>query len=62
MAAEKDEERKFWGLCADCIHAQRVESERGSTFILCRLSFTDSSFAKYPRLPILSCPGFRAAK
>ena len=27
-------------------------------FILCSLSATDSSFAKYPRLPVLQCPGY----
>jgi hypothetical protein len=59
MAAEKGEERKTAGLCSDCSHAQRVASERGSQFILCRLSFTDSRFAKYPRLPILVCLGYQ---
>ncbi len=62
MTAEKDEARKSAGLCADCIHSQRIESERGSTFILCRLSLTDSRFAKYPRLPILACPGYKSAR
>lgn len=47
------------GLCADCIHARRIESERGSLFILCELSATDRRFAKYPRLPILQCDGYR---
>jgi hypothetical protein len=46
------------GLCADCTHARRIESARGSVFILCELSVTDPSFPKYPRLPILSCPGY----
>lgn len=25
---------------------------------LCELSKTDSRFAKYPRLPVIECPGF----
>jgi len=61
MSAETDEARRSAGLCANCIHSQRVESERGSTFILCRLTFTDPQFAKYPRLPVLSCPGYKPA-
>ena len=45
------------GLCAGCRHARRVETPR-STFWLCELSRTDPSFEKYPRLPILVCPGY----
>jgi hypothetical protein len=40
------------------VHARRVDSARGSTFILCELSRTNPRFAKYPRLPILACDGF----
>jgi hypothetical protein len=46
------------GLCQDCIHARRIESDRGSVFILCQLALTDPRFKKYPRLPVLSCPGY----
>ena len=46
------------GLCADCLHARRIESERGSVFVMCQLSATDANFAKYPRLPVLSCAGY----
>ena len=49
------------GLCADCIHAQQVMSARDSQFFLCRLSATDPSFPKYPRLPVLACTGYEAA-
>jgi hypothetical protein len=47
------------GLCADCVHARSVESSRGSLFLLCELSRSDARFAKYPRLPVLSCPGYQ---
>jgi hypothetical protein len=47
------------GLCADCLNARRVESARGSIFILCELSSVDSRFPKYPRLPVLSCEGYK---
>jgi hypothetical protein len=46
------------GLCAGCVHVQRVTSARGSTFYLCRLSFVDGRFARYPPLPVLACAGF----
>jgi hypothetical protein len=35
-------------------------SARGSTFWLCALSASDPRFPKYPRLPVLRCPGFVA--
>jgi hypothetical protein len=46
------------GLCANCVNARQIESDRGSIFIMCQLSFQDSRFAKYPRLPVLSCSGY----
>jgi hypothetical protein len=45
------------GLCAECRHASRVTSARGSIFWLCKLAARDPSFARYPRLPVLRCPG-----
>jgi len=53
--------RQDAGLCADCIHARTVESNRGSVFLLCELSRSDSRFVKYPRLPVLSCSGYEKA-
>jgi hypothetical protein len=50
------------GLCGNCEHVQRVTSARGSTFYLCRLSFVDSRFARYPALPVLACGGFTTAE
>lgn len=50
------------GLCADCVHAQRIESARGSVFFLCALSLTDPRFPKYPRLPVISCSGYAREK
>ena len=48
------------GLCATCAHARTVVSGRASTFWLCGLSATDPRFPKYPRLPVVSCPGYSA--
>jgi hypothetical protein len=50
------------GLCEDCTHARRIESDRGSVFFLCQLALTDSRFKKYPRLPVLSCPGYQPSR
>jgi hypothetical protein len=43
---------------------QPVVSAKGSTFYLCRMSFDDPRFPRYPRLPVLDCEGFvpRAAE
>jgi hypothetical protein len=46
------------GLCNLCRHQQEVRSGRGSRFSLCRRHKTDARFPKYPRLPVLRCPGF----
>ena len=48
------------GLCRTCQHTRRIESDRGSVFLRCELSFEDSSFPRYPRLPVLVCSGYRA--
>jgi hypothetical protein len=46
------------GLCGDCAHARVIKSDRGSVFLLCQRSFSDSRFAKYPRLPVVFCRGY----
>ena len=46
------------GLCASCVNARVIESSKGARFIRCDLSFTDTRFARYPRLPITRCEGF----
>jgi len=46
------------GLCANCVHAKQIQSDRGSLFHFCALSTVDPSFPKYPRLPVLSCSGY----
>jgi len=46
------------GLCLSCLHAQRIQSPRGSTFYRCKLSDSDSSFPRYPRLPVIQCAGY----
>ena len=46
------------GLCADCVHARLITSDRGSQFLFCQLSQSDLQFPKYPRLPVLQCSGY----
>jgi hypothetical protein len=46
------------GLCDRCVHMQLVTSAKGSRFYLCRLSATDSSFPRYPPIPVVRCAGF----
>lgn len=47
------------GLCARCAHARVLRTRRGTTYLLCRRSHSDPSFARYPKLPVLSCPGYK---
>jgi hypothetical protein len=46
------------GLCGKCVHVKVVSSARGSAFYLCERAKSDPRYAKYPRLPVLRCPGF----
>lgn len=47
------------GLCASCRHAEILRSKR-SAFLRCARAAADARFARYPPLPVLSCPGFQA--
>jgi hypothetical protein len=55
---EREAERMRAGLCAACVHARRIESDRGSVFYMCGLSESDPGYPKYPRLPVIQCRGF----
>lgn len=45
-------------LCATCSHVREIVSGKGSRFLLCRLSQTDSRFPKYPPQPVSRCAGY----
>ncbi len=47
------------GLCRACRFRREVITGKGSRFILCERSRTDSRFPRYPELPVLTCRGFR---
>jgi len=57
---DAQQERARAGLCADCVHARRIESDRGAKFHLCELSATDPAYRKYPALPVIRCAGYQA--
>ena len=47
------------GLCGTCLYCKKIGSARGATFHLCLLHGRDPlHYVKYPRLPVLACPGF----
>jgi hypothetical protein len=45
------------GLCDSCRHQKPVPNTRGSVFSLCLRSREDPRYARYPRVPVLHCPG-----
>lgn len=48
------------GLCHSCDYARKIISAKGSRFLYClRAEQTDERYARYPRLPVLECPGYR---
>lgn len=49
------------GLCDNCRHQRLVPNTRGSVFSLCERSKTDPNYPRYPRVPVLSCPGYEPA-
>jgi hypothetical protein len=58
MIAAENPTFEIAGLCSQCQHARLIESSKGSVFLLCELSKSDPQFSKYPRLPVLTCPGY----
>lgn len=49
------------GLCLTCVNSRVIENRRGSRFYRCELSAVDPAFPRYPRLPVVSCAGYRPA-
>jgi hemoglobin len=46
------------GLCGRCSWAQSITSANRSTFLRCGRHDDDPAYEKYPRLPVMRCPGF----
>ena len=49
-----------FGLCATCRFGRAVGSKHGSEFVLCKRSHDDPNYPKYPRVPVVQCPGYDA--
>jgi hypothetical protein len=46
------------GLCAACAWSRAVPSSRGATYVRCARAETDPAYDRYPRLPVVACPGY----
>lgn len=47
------------GLCDTCVHQRVVRNTRGSSFSLCRRSKEEpDKYPRYPRVPVIACPGY----
>ena len=57
---EFEKRREKAGLCADCMHARLIRSDRPSEFYLCAMHAANPYFSKYPRLPVTRCTGYEA--
>jgi len=53
-------EKERAGLCASCLHAHALRSDRDAVFYRCRRADRDPDYPKYPRLPVPACRGFQA--
>ncbi len=45
-------------LCQSCTHCKEIVTGKGSRFLLCQLSQTDSRYSKYPPQPVVRCGGY----
>jgi hypothetical protein len=45
-------------LCKTCVFLREVFTPKGSRFVLCQLSQTDSAFLKDPPQPVVRCSGY----
>ena len=48
------------GLCTSCRRARALTSASGGVFYQCLRAESDPRYPKWPRLPVLSCPGYEA--
>ena len=45
-------------MCDSCRHQKLIRTGRGSVFSMCERSKREPAYPKYPRLPVLACPGY----
>lgn len=60
-SADRTDIRAAAGLCGSCVHAIVRPTRRGTVYLRCGLASTDQRYAKYPRLPVVSCEGHQPA-
>jgi hypothetical protein len=48
------------GLCTTCRYRREIVSGKGSRFLYCLRSETDTRYRKYPSLPVLRCAGYES--
>jgi len=46
------------GWCQQCVHAKVNRTKRGTAYLRCLRAAWDDRMTRYPRLPVLECPGF----
>ena len=46
-------------LCETCALMREVVTPKGSRFLLCQLSQTNSDYPKYPPQPVVQCDGYQ---
>jgi propionyl-CoA synthetase len=46
------------GLCGSCVYAKLNETNRGTAYLRCTRAGWDARLPRYPRLPVIECPGF----
>lgn len=46
------------GLCGSCVHAKVNATRRGTAYLRCLRAEWDDRLVRYPRLPVLRCPGY----
>lgn len=50
------------GMCDACRHQKLIRTGRGSVFSMCERSKAEPGYDKYPRVPVLACPGYEARR
>ena len=45
------------GRCLSCLYARIVRAKVDNVYYFCERSVDDSRYARYPRLPVLTCDG-----
>jgi hypothetical protein len=62
VGGEPADFREVAGLCGRCTHALIRPTNKGTTYLRCDRAGSDPRFPRYPRLPMISCPGFIATR